>query len=107
MRDLVNQTDVALQIASALRTELTSDEQDRMQRPPTTNLDAYELYLRARHHMVQFTKTGLMRAADIFAQATAVDSNFAAAFANAGQVWVELGESGQADPADAYPRARR
>ena len=107
VRDLVNQTDVALQIASALRTELTSDEQDRMQRPPTTNLDAYELYLRARHHMVQFTKTGLMRAADIFAQATAVDSNFAAAFANAGQVWVELGESGQADPADAYPRARR
>jgi serine/threonine-protein kinase len=97
-----HQTDVALQIASALRTELTSDEQDRMQRPPTTNLDAYELYLRARHHMVQFTKTGLMRAADIFAQATAVDSNFAAAFANAGQVWVELGESGQADPADAY-----
>ena len=101
------QTDVALQIASALHTELTSDEQDRIQRPPTTNLDAYELYLRARHHMVQFTKTRLILAADVFAQATAVDSNFAAAFANAGQVWVELGESGEADPADAYPRARR
>lgn len=101
------QSDVALQIASALRTELTSDEQDRMQRKPTTNLEAYELYLRARHHMVQFTKSGLMRAADIFAQATAADSGFAAAFANEGQVWVELGESGHADPTDAYPRARR
>ena len=88
MRDLVNQTDVALQIASALRTELTSDEQDRMQRPPTTNLDAYELYLRARHHMVQFTKTGLMRAADIFSQSTAVHSNFAPSLANSCQVCV-------------------
>jgi serine/threonine-protein kinase len=109
-RDLTDifaiQTDVALQIAGALRAELTTDERLRLQREPTTDLTAYELYLRGRYFVTQFTKTGLMKAITLFQEAIAADENFALAYANQGQTWVELGESGHVDPSEAYPRAR-
>jgi serine/threonine-protein kinase len=42
--------DAALAIASALRVELTRSERAALQRPPTTNARAYDLYLQGRAH---------------------------------------------------------
>ena len=58
-RDLTDifaiQTDVALQIASALRAELSVDERRRIRRQPTNDIHAYELYLHGRHQLIQYT----------------------------------------------------
>src|SRR3989449_3122733 len=43
------QTDVALQIATALEAELSADEQTRIRKEPTSDLQAYRLYLQGRH----------------------------------------------------------
>jgi len=43
------QTDVALQIAAALKAELSLDERTRIRREPTANVQAYQLCLQGRH----------------------------------------------------------
>src|SRR5213594_3949491 len=43
------QTDVALQIAAALKAELSPDEKSRLHQEPTSDLLAYQLYLQGRH----------------------------------------------------------
>ena len=43
------QSDVAVHIAEALRAELSADEKTRIAKRPTSNLDAYTLYLKGRH----------------------------------------------------------
>jgi serine/threonine-protein kinase len=100
------QTDVALQIAAALRAELTPDEQTRIRQAPTDDMQAYQLYLQGRHFVVRFTTEGLTQGVRFFEQAIAKDPRFALAHAALAMALVELAESGNADPALAYPRAK-
>ena len=100
------QTDVALQIAAALRAELTPDERVRIEHKPTTDMHAYELYLQGRHCLVRFTTEGLKQGIRLCEEAVASDPRFALAYAGAGMAWVELAESGDADPTDSYARGR-
>ena len=74
------QTDVALRIAEALNATLGSEERTRVARPPTTNAEAYELYLRA-----QVLDTGErqqnLHAIELLKKAVALDPAFAVAHA--------------------------
>ena len=70
------QSDIAQQIAAALKAKLAPEEKTRLDARPTTNSEAYVLYL---------TALGMDdRAADkLFMQATALDPGFALAYARA------------------------
>ncbi|HEY3350364.1 MAG TPA: protein kinase [Thermoanaerobaculia bacterium] len=102
------QTDVALQIAAALRAELTLDERARIGRRPTRDLDAYQLYLQGRHHFQEFTKAGSARALALFEQAVARDPLFALAYAGIAQTHVEgvIGGISGVVPGEAFARAQ-
>src|SRR5438309_11876196 len=52
------QTDVALHIASALKAELSPDEKTRLHKEPTSDLQAYQLYLQGRHGYTRYTEEG-------------------------------------------------
>ncbi|OHV81401.1 adenylate/guanylate cyclase domain-containing protein [Ensifer sp. LCM 4579] len=77
----VLQDEMSRQIAEALGLELTRSETERIARPPTANLEAYDNYLRAE----QATRTGrpsqLLEALALFDKAEALDPGFAEAFA--------------------------
>lgn len=85
-RDLTDvfaiQTDVALNIANALRAELSHDERARVGRRPTHDLEAYDLYVRGRNSLNQFTEEGWRRSLIDFNAAIARDPNFALAWAS-------------------------
>lgn len=85
-RDLTDifaiQTDVALNIANALRAELSHDERARVGRRPTHDLQAYDFYLRGRSSLNQFTAEGYRRSLTHFEAAIARDPNFALAWAS-------------------------
>jgi tetratricopeptide (TPR) repeat protein len=72
-RDLTDifaiQTDVALQIAGALRAELSADERNRIRRQPTHDIHAYELYLHGRHQLIQYTAESYVESVRFFEQA--------------------------------------
>jgi serine/threonine-protein kinase len=99
------QTDVALHIASSLEAELSTDERDRVERPPTDDLQAYQLFLQGRQWFARYTPDSLRRAIEFFDRAIARDPGFALAHASNGMAHMELVEGGSMTPDVAYPRA--
>src|SRR4029077_19711640 len=93
-RDLTDifaiQTDVALNIANALRAELSNDERARGGRRPTYDLEAYELYLRGRNSRNKFTQEGYRRGLIDFDAAIARDPDFALAWASIAETHAEM-----------------
>ena len=100
------QTDVALQIAAALKAELSPDEKSRLHQEPTSDLQAYQLYLQGRHCYLRYTAEGSRRGIEYFEQAVAKDPNYALAYAALAMVYTELAETGSLRPGEAYARAR-
>ena len=100
------QTDVALQIAAALKAELSMDEQARIRKDPTNDLEAYQLYLQGRQWLVRYTPEGMQRAIEYFRQATARDPQYALAYASMAMTYAELGEGGLLPPEVAFGHAR-
>lgn len=80
------QEDVAREIVRALSATLTEDESRRLEREPTENLTAYELYLLSRHSFRRFGPEGFARSVELAERAIAEDSTFAPA-------WLMLGRS--------------
>jgi serine/threonine-protein kinase len=78
------QSEVASRIAGVLRIQLAERESRFLRRPPTTNPDAYDIYLRQRSRGVptRMGRGGLDSAIAQMRQAVALDSSFALARAN-------------------------
>jgi TolB-like protein/Flp pilus assembly protein TadD len=84
--------ELATEIANALRATLTPEEKIRVQRKPTDNADAWELYLRALPYE-QGPDTLLQdyrRAVELYARAIALDPNFALAHAHLASTYAEI-----------------
>ncbi len=81
---LTLQGEVAREIAKALHATLSPEETARVSVPPTSNPDAYVLYLRARDsfHNPDITLANLRAAESLFEQAIALDPHFAVAYAD-------------------------
>ncbi len=75
------QTDIAKRIADELKTALTSEEIDNLEKKPTENVEAYNLYLKGRYFWDQRTKDGLKEAEEYFNAAIELDENYALAWA--------------------------
>jgi TolB-like protein/Tfp pilus assembly protein PilF len=99
------QTDVALQIAGALKAELSRDEHTRVRKEPTKDLQAYKLFLKGRQWFIRYNTEAYERAIEYFDRAIARDPGFALASANLAMTYTELAESGVTAPGIAYERA--
>ncbi|MDH3888885.1 MAG: tetratricopeptide repeat protein [Gammaproteobacteria bacterium] len=80
------QSEITRIIADALRAELSTDEQRRIDAIPTDNLQAYEAYMRGRQLMATRNTAKLKRATEEFSKATEIDPMFALA-------WVGVADS--------------
>jgi serine/threonine-protein kinase len=102
------QSDVALQIGAALEAELTHEEQSRIRKEPTSDIEAYQLYLLGRHCLVRWTQEGVDRGLKHLEQAVARDPNYALAYATIANAYVDmgLGVAGSLPSAEAFQRAR-
>ncbi|MGN6393904.1 MAG: protein kinase domain-containing protein [Gemmatimonadales bacterium] len=111
-RDLTDifaiQSDVALQIAGALEAELTQEERARLRREPTDDLQAYQLYLQAKHCLTRWTKPGMEQAIRYLNEAVARDPGFALAHATLAWVYLDSGIAvvGSIPSAEGFERAR-
>jgi TolB-like protein/Tfp pilus assembly protein PilF len=99
------QTDVALQIAAALKAELSPDEHTRVRKEPTKDLQAYKLFLKGRQWFIKYTTDAYVHAIEYFDRAIARDPTFARAWANLAMAHTELAESGAAAPDVSHERA--
>ena len=99
------QSEVALQIASALEAKLTVDERTRVHRKPTADLQAYHIFLQGRQWYGQYTSKAMLGAIELFDRALARDPSFALAHAMQAMLHAELAEMGVFEPQSSYARA--
>lgn len=84
------QNDVIAQVVSAVSVTLTDTEQTRIERPPTTSLEAYDYYLRAEQAGYIGDSTGLRDTMSLYEKAIALDPEFAEAHAGLARAAVEI-----------------
>ena len=102
------QTDVALQIAAALETELTQEERTRIRREPTGDVEAYQLYLLGRHELSRWTPESVAQGLRHLEQAVARDPGYALAWCTIALAYTEIaaGLVAIVTPREAFERAR-
>jgi eukaryotic-like serine/threonine-protein kinase len=107
LSDLLSvQRELAKEISEKLRSRLSGDEQERVTRSYTTNTEAYQLYVRGRHHWDKRTAEGFKRAIEYFQQAVDKDPAYGLAYAGLADCYALLSEYDVLPPGEAYPKAR-
>jgi adenylate cyclase len=100
------QSDVAIRTAGVLRLELAKSMSPGEERPPTSNIDAYDLYLRGLVAANRENRDSVEDAIRCFDRATQLDPQFAEAFAAWANLYVAV--SGDSYPVkEVMPRARQ
>jgi len=75
------QDEISTRVTESLELRLTSDEQARLARRPTDNIEAYQLCLRGYAHLYKLSPDSLRMSLQYFNQAIALDPNYAFAYA--------------------------
>jgi serine/threonine protein kinase/Tfp pilus assembly protein PilF len=83
------QSDVAEKIAAALEAKLSPAEKERIGSKPTTNLTAYEYYLRGRDYYYHYKKQDNESAIGLFQNALELDPHYAQAWAGLGDAYAQ------------------
>ncbi len=103
------QSDVALHIAAAVNAEITPGEKTRIGKEPTSDPEAYHLYLKGRHCLLRYTSEGIRQGLEYFEQAIEKDPNYALAYTGVATACAILGMgfgSGEIRPDEAHRRGK-
>ena len=78
MADLLAvEEDLVRQISTELRFQLSAEEEQRLTRRDTDNAEAYQLFLKSRHHNLSLSLEGLNLGLQYAQQAVALDPSYA------------------------------
>ena len=99
VKDLFNiQKDVATAIAQVLNAKISNKETQSLDHKPTTDLHAYDLYLRGRFLIEKRNKTDMLQARDLFQQAVQIDQSFANAYSGLADTYMLASYRGYDEP---------
>ncbi|HEY1198606.1 MAG TPA: tetratricopeptide repeat protein [Thermoplasmata archaeon] len=100
------QTEIAERTAGVLRLELLGAERESLRRKPTSNLAAYNLYLKGIHAARQTTYSGYAESIKYLDEAVKLDPDFSLAYSSQANMYLLLAGETLA-PSEAFPRARK
>ena len=95
------QDSIAERAAAALKTRL-----EKRSKGETTNLEAYQNYLKGRFHFLKITRPETEKAVSYFEQAIKIDPNYALAYAGLADAYRGLAIAGELSPAEYLPKAK-
>src|SRR6185295_8086629 len=102
------QSEIAATIADKLRAALTPDEKERIAKVPTSNLQAYNLYLAGRQNLYLRKLENLKRARELFEQAIGLDPKFAKAYSGLSDTLNVLAQNfGALTPDELFPKSEQ
>lgn len=104
---LAMQQEIVREIAERLRARLTGEEQRRVTRNYTENVQAYRLYSLGRYYWNKRTSDGFKKAIENFEQAIAIDPEYALAYAGLGDAYILMGYFGALPMKVAMPKAKQ
>ena len=100
---------ISERVARAMRYKLTTRERQLLARQPTTNVEAYEAYVRGIYFWNKRTAEGLRQSIRYFEHAVAQDPNYALAYAGLSDSYSQVGYFGYDDilpRREAFEKAR-
>jgi adenylate cyclase len=100
------QAEVAERVARELEIKLLPHEKEDIEKRPTENIEAYELYLRGRELWYEWSKTSWNRAVAYFKRAIQLDPSFALAHGALADCYSLLAIAGHMVPREAISLAR-
>lgn len=108
-RELVDvfltQSEIAMQIASELDAILTSQQETRVQKAKTNNVQAFEYYQMGRYHWNKRTLEGYLTSIEYFKKAIEADPKYGLAYAGLADVYNLMAIQGQMDVLEGSDKA--
>ena len=83
------QSDIAQQIAAALKAKLTPAEKEQIEKKPTKDIRAYEYYVKGREYYSRYKKEDNEQAIELFKKAIELDPDYALAHAGLGDAYYQ------------------
>ncbi len=101
------QDEISLKILNRLKENFVpAKNQEPIVKPPTENMEAYNLYLKGRYHWSKSNPEEIRKAIRYFEEAIQLDPGFAQPYCALSYCYTFLGSSGQIPPGEAFPRAK-
>jgi adenylate cyclase len=98
-------SEVAQQVAETLKIRLLGEEKRKIDKKPTENLEAYNLYRQGRFYADKLSEEGMTKAVPLFQQAIEKDPRFALAYAGMADNYV-IAADAIIPPREAFSRAK-
>jgi len=102
----VVQDDISREVSQKLRIKMAGADESRLTKRYTDNIDAYQLYVRARRWCERRSNEGYKRAVEHLTRAVEMDPNYALAYAELAQCFSLPCWYGSANPHLTCPKAR-
>jgi serine/threonine protein kinase/Flp pilus assembly protein TadD len=102
---LALQDEMARDLSQSLRLRLSGEEEQRLVKRYTDNVEAYQLYLKGRYYWNKRTPDGFNKGLGLFQQAIDTDPSYALAYAGLADSYAMLGDYSVLAPREAFPRA--
>jgi len=99
------QSEIAESVVEALKVKLLESEKRNLRKSPTSNPEAYTLYLRGRHHYNKGGRESTEEAIKYFERSVQQDPTFALGYAGLATCHQAMIVTGYTRPAIAYPKA--
>jgi TolB-like protein/Tfp pilus assembly protein PilF len=99
--------EIALKIADHLKTFISGEEAEMIEKKPTENLEAYEFYMLGRYHSRIGLEQNLEAAVRHFQLALEIDPNYALAYAGLSDVYAYYGAYNIQSPPEVWPQAKQ
>lgn len=100
------QSDIALKVTEELGITLLEGERSRLDAKPTTNHEAYALYLKGRYFWNKRTEDDIKVGLGYMQQAVDLDPGYAIAWAGIADMWIFRGWYGRLSPRETFPKAK-
>src|SRR6266568_280663 len=98
-------SEVAQKVAAILKVRLLGEDKKQLEKKPTENLEAYNLYRQGRYYGDRVSEEGIKKALPFFEQAIQKDPRFALAYAGMADSYVAAADAFIA-PREAFSKAK-
>ena len=97
---------ISAKVAGSLRPRLTGAEERRLAKHYTVNVEAYQLYLRGRYHLLKNTRSEIQTGISHFRQAIEIDPSYGIAHVGLADAYRVLALTGESPATEEFPQAK-
>jgi TolB-like protein/DNA-binding winged helix-turn-helix (wHTH) protein/Tfp pilus assembly protein PilF len=100
------QNEIGRDVLQKLRVQLSSADVQKVARNYTQSVDAFQLYLKGRHHIGRNTPSEIQRGISHLQQATEIDPNYALAYVALAGAYLTLALNSEMPATEVLPKAK-